>query len=251
MRIDREYMDNTLRQFSLDYNVEGGRWITEKIHLSPVNVLEGARFHIKHDTFFKAAIIMGKAYVMADERMHPWIKEVLAKEPPEWWCDFKNLRKIDEELNRYGREIFDTHIYFLPSEEPTVERPRFEIKWFEKEELEQFRDDKRFNTYSLSFSPTQPDVLAVAAYDGAREIAMAGCSEDGKYMWQIGVDAVPGNEGKGLAVNLVTLLKQEIIARGKVPYYGTAESHAISRNVAIGSGFLPAWCEIQVRKKEA
>ena len=45
-------------------------------------------------------------------------------------------------------------------------------------------------------------------------------------------------------------LKQEIIARGKVPYYGTAESHAISRNVAIGSGFLPAWCEIQVRKQE-
>jgi hypothetical protein len=43
-------------------------------------------------------------------------------------------------------------------------------------------------------------------------------------------------------------LKQEIIARGKVPYYGTAESHAVSRNVAIASGFLPAWCEIQVRK---
>ena len=136
---------------------------------------------------------------------------------------------------------------FLPSEEPTMERPRFKIKWFEKEELEQFREDARFNTYALSFSPVQPDVLAVAAYDGEKPIAMAGCSEDGKYLWQIGVDAVPGYEGRGLAVNLVTLLKQEIIARGKVPYYGTAESHAISRNVAIGSGFLPAWCEIQIR----
>ena len=248
MRIDSEYMEKTLRQFALDYNVDGGEWITEKIHLSPVNVLEGARLHVKHDTFFKAAIIMGKAYVMADEKMHPWIKEILAKEPPEWWCDFKNLKKLESELNKYGREIFDTHIYFLPSEEPTMERPRFAVKWFEKEELEQFRNDKRFNTYSLSFSPTQPDVLAVVAYDKKEPIAMAGCSEDGKYLWQIGVDCVEGYEGRGLAGNLVTMLKQEIIARGKVPYYGTAESHAVSRNVAIGSGFLPAWCEIQVRK---
>ena len=248
MRIDSEYMEKTLRQFALDYNVDGGEWITDKIHLSPVRVLEGARIHVKHDTFFKAAIIMGKAYVMADEKMHPWVKEILAKEPPEWWCDFKNLKKLESELNKYGREIFDTHIYFLPSEEPTMERPRFAIKWFEKEELEQFRNDKRFNTYSLSFSPTQPDVLAVVAYDKKELIAMAGCSEDGAYLWQIGVDCVAGYEGRGLAGNLVTLLKQEIIARGKVPYYGTAESHAVSRNVAIGSGFLPAWCEIQVRK---
>ncbi len=250
MRIDSEYMEKTLRQFMLDYNVEDGEWITDKIHLSPVKVLEGARLHVKHDTFFKAVIIMGKAYVMADEVMHLWIKEILAKEAPEWWCDFKNLRKLEAELNKYGREIFDTHIYFLPSEEPTMERPRFAVKWFEKEELEQFRTDKRFNTYSLSFSPTQPDVLAVVAYDGKEPMAMAGCSEDGKYLWQIGVDCVAGYEGRGLARNLVTMLKQEIIARGKVPYYGTAESHAISRNVAIGSGFLPAWCEIQVRKSE-
>ena len=250
MRIDSEYMEKTLRQFALDYNVDGGEWITDKIHLSPVRVLEGARIHVKHDTFFKAAIIMGKAYVMADEKMHPWVKEILAEEPPEWWCDFKNLKKLESELNKYGREIFDTHIYFLPSEEPTMERPRFAIKWFEKEELEQFRNDKRFNTYSLSFSPTQPDVLAVVAYDKKEPIAMAGCSEDGAYLWQIGVDCVAGYEGRGLAGNLVTLLKQEIIARGKVPYYGTSESHAISRNIAIASGFLPAWCEIQIRKKD-
>ena len=250
MRIDKEYLEKTLKQFELDYNTAQGEWITEKIHLSPVNKLDGARIHIKHDLFFKAAIIMGKAYVMADEVMHPWIKEVFSKELPEWWCDFKNLRKLEKELNKYGREIFDTHIYFLPAEEPTMERPRCLVKWFEKEELEQFRNDKRFNTYSLSFSPLQPDVLAVAAYVGEEPVAMAGCSEDGSYLWQIGVDCVPGYEGRGLAGHLVTMLKQEIIARGKVPYYGTAESHAISRNVAIGSGFLPAWCEIQVRKCE-
>ena len=251
MRIDKECMEKTLHQFALDYNVEGGAWITDKIHLSPLQILDGARLHVKHDPFFKTAIIMGKAYVMADEAMHPWIKEVLAKEPPEWWCDFKNLRKIEAQLNQYGREIFDTHIYFLPAEESVLEQPRFKVKWFEKDELEQFRDDARFNVYALSFSKTQPDILAVAAYEGEEIIAMAGCCVDGSYLWQIGVDALPGYEGKGLATNLVTMLKQEIIARGKTPYYGTAESHAASRSVAVKSGFLPAWCEIQVRKREA
>lgn len=250
MRIDREYLEKTVKQFELDYNVDAGEWITPKVHLSPVKRLDGARLHVKHDTFCKIAVFMGKAYVMAAEEMHPWIQEVLAKEPPEWWCDFKNLRKLEAELNKYGREIFDTHIYFLPSEEPTMERPKCAVKWLEGEELEQFRNDSRFNTYALSFSPTQPDRLAVAAYEGEEIIAMAGCSEDGAYLWQIGIDVVPGHEGKGLAVNLVTLLKQEIIARGKVPYYGTAESHAVSRNVAIASGFLPAWCEIQIHKKD-
>lgn len=248
MRIDSKCMEKTLSQFTLDYNVNEGEWITEKVHLSPVKIADGARIHVKQDFFFKAAIIMGKAYVMADEKMHPWVWEVLGKEAPEWWCDFKNLKKIETELNKYGREIFDTHIYFLPSEQPTMEKPRFHIKWFEGEELEQFRYDKRFNVYSLSFSPTQPDVMAVAAFDGEEPIAMAGCSRDGEYLWQIGVDCVSGHEGKGLAVNLVTLMKQEILSRGKVPYYGTAESHAVSRNVAIASGFLPAWCEIQTRK---
>lgn len=250
MSISKECLQKTLCQFERDYNVKNGEWITPKIHLSPVERVAGARFHKKHDTFFKTAIFMGKAYLMADEIMHPWIKEVLAKEPPEWWCDFKNLRKIEMELNQYGREIFDTHIYYLPSENQETKRSRFSIQWFEDEKLEQFRYDARFNTYALSFSPTQPDRLAVAAYDGDKIVGMAGCSEDGEFLWQIGIDVVPEYEGKGLAVELVALLKTEIARRGKVPYYGTAESHAISRNVAIASGFLPAWCEIQVRKKE-
>lgn len=248
MRIDSEYLDKTLEQFELDYNRKEGVWVTPKIHVSPLKRIEGARFHEKQDPFFKAAIFMGKAFVMADESMHPWIWDNLCREEPEWWCKFSNLDRLNQELQKYGREIFDTHIYFLPSEEPTMEHPRVHVQWFEKEELEQFRGNEKFHKNALCFSKTQPDVLAVGAFIHGELAAMAGCSEDGKYLWQIGIDVAQGFEGHGLGVHLVTLLKQEIIARGKVPYYGTSESHAISRNIAIGSGFLPAWCEIQVRK---
>lgn len=249
MRIDGECMEKTMRQFTLDYQLQKGEWITDRIHLSPLLLEQGARLHQAHDPFFKAAILMGKAYVMADEALHPWIREELVKTLPEWWCAFRNLRRLDGELHKYGREIYDTHIYFLPSEEPAEEKPRQNVRWFEDGELEQFREHPWFSKHALGFLKNQPDRLAVAACDGDELVGMAACSEDGAYLWQIGVDVLPGYEGRGLAANLVALLKQEIIRRGKVPFYGTSESHAISRNVAIRSGFLPAWAEIQVGKE--
>lgn len=250
MRIDSNSLEKTLQQFELDYNIQEGEWITEKIHLSPVKELEGARSHEKTDSFLTVGILLGKAYVMADEAMHPWIKKELGKELPEWWCAFRNLRKIDRELEKYGREIIDTHIYFLPSEKPTMEGPRCQTRWFEGEELEQFRGNQAVS-HALCFSKTQPDRIALAAYEEKKMTAMAGVSEDGSYLWQIGIDVLPEYEGRGLGVNLVTLMKQEVIRRGKVPFYGTAESHAISRSIAISSGFLPAWAEIRVKKIEA
>lgn len=243
MRIDRDCIDGAMRQFALDYNTAEGEWVTEKVHVSPQKVLDGARIHEKEDLFFKAGIFMGKAYVMANEAMHPWIKEVLCKELPEWWGAYRTLRKLDAELAKYGREILDTHIYFLPAEEPADVRSRCKVKWFEGEALQQFRGDQTVS-HALCFSKTQPDRLAVGAYDGDTLMAMAGVSEDGAHLWQIGIDVLAGNEGRGLAGSLVTLLKQEVIRRGHIPYYGTAQTHAVSRSVGISAGFLPAWSEI-------
>lgn len=247
MRIDKDYIDGTMRQFALDYNTSEGEWISGRIHLSLSARPAGARIHEKTDPFFSAAVFMGKAYVMADEAMHPWIRETLAKEPPEWWGAYQTLKKLDAELSKYGREILDTHIYFLPAEEPTEIRPRFRVQWYEGEELSQFRGKQELS-HALCFSRTQPDRLAVAAYEKDQMMGMAGVSEDGAYLWQIGIDVLPEYEGRGLASGLVTLLKQEVIRRGKVPFYGTAQTHAVSRSVAAASGFLPAWSEIVTRK---
>lgn len=250
MRIDRDCMDAALSQFALDYNTAEGTWISDCICLSPSARPQGARIHEKTDPFFAAGVLMGKAYVMADETMHPWIREELAKEPPEWWGAYRTLRRLDAELARYGREILDTHIYFLPAEEPTDIRPRFGIEWYEGEELLQFCGRKEFS-HALCFSKTQPDRIAAAAYDGETIMGMAGVSEDGAYLWQIGIDVLPQYAGRGLAAGLVTLMKQEVVRRGKTPFYGTAQTHAVSRSVAAASGFLPAWSEIVVRKISA
>ena len=60
MRIDSEYLEKTLEQFELDYNMKEGVFVTPKIHVSPLRRIDGARFHEKQDSFFKAAICAGK-----------------------------------------------------------------------------------------------------------------------------------------------------------------------------------------------
>ncbi|MGN0334114.1 MAG: GNAT family N-acetyltransferase [Lachnospiraceae bacterium] len=249
MKIDRHCLEETKKQFYLDYNVENGRWIAENVCLSPHEIREGARLHARQDTFFKVGILLGKAYVMADEAMHPWIEKELVRQPPEWWCDFATLRKIDAELGRFGREILDTHIYFLPSQEVSVTEPEYDVCWYEGEDIEQFRGNELLQ-HALSFSPTQPDRIAVAAYDGSQLMGMAGVSEDGAHLWQIGIDIMKPYGGRGLGTHLVKLIKEEILHRGRVPYYGTSESHSLSRNVAVSGGFVPAWAEIVTHGKK-
>ena len=43
---------------------------------------------------------------------------------------------------------------------------------------------------------------------------------------------------------LYDIIKNEILNRGKLPFYGTSMSHIASQRVALGAGFVPAWSEL-------
>ncbi|MGN1416051.1 MAG: GNAT family N-acetyltransferase [Oscillospiraceae bacterium] len=88
------------------------------------------------------------------------------------------------------------------------------------------------------------DVLAVCAVSGKEILGMAGVSSDSELFWQIGIDVLPEHRGKGLAPILVSTLANEVILRGKVPYYGTWSGNIFSQRTALSSGFLPAWAEM-------
>ena len=63
-------------------------------------------------------------------------------------------------------------------------------------------------------------------------------------LWQIGVDVDPFYRGKGIAVSLVRQLAQEVLIRGKVPFYGAAWCNIPSVRCALSAGFVPVWNEI-------
>ena len=50
-------------------------------------------------------------------------------------------------------------------------------------------------------------------------------------------------------VDLTALLKDELLRRDLVPFYGTAESHLASQNVALGAGFRPGFAYLYAKPK--
>ena len=250
MKIAKEVIETIEKQFALDCNLaEAEEIVKGKVFLSKTKILPGARIADKTDLFFRVIVFMGKAYIMADECIYAGCKELYKNETtPEWFFKFSNLRIIDAMLSEYGREIADTHIYFLPDRDAHRITQHREVKWLNQKEIESFRGDNPFSN-ALAFSATQPDVIAVAAMENGIMKGMAGASLDGEYVRQIGIDVREEYRGEGLATYLTTIIKQHIMEQGKLPFYGTSESHGISRSVAIKSGFLPAWAEIYVKQK--
>lgn len=313
--INKDLLKIARRQFCLDTCLDWQQYLEQsdkKVYIQKTQYVEGTAFPVAPgarcyggtDAFFKAIVCMGQLFLSVDEQIYDWAVEQFAECEPEWFCEYGNLRKIDEKLREFDREIKDTHVYFLPgnvgeqdivsfdamnagrkkkildteSSDSDVNAGRSQkFTWYEQDEILCFKDNNRF-TRALSFWETQPDVLAVAALqpyienellqecgvhgDAGKDVnvekdfnqchmsGMAGASADGAYLWQIGINVVPESAGKGLAVELVRRLKEEIIRRGQVPFYGTSESHIISQTVGLKSGFVPAWTEIYVKRIE-
>ena len=203
----------------------------------------------KTDIFFRAILFMGKAYLMVDESIYDGCEEIFKDVSPDWFCKFPNLRILDTVLQEFGYEIADTHIYYLPDmDAPKIEESR-PVVWYDEKEIAAMKEENPFHN-ALCYSPTQPDVIGVGAIadDGSIK-GMAGASLDGMYVRQIGIDVKEEYRGEGLATYLTTLMKQKLLENGTLPFYGTSESHSLSRSVAIKAGFLPAWCEIYVKKR--
>ncbi len=237
-----------ISQFETDTNCEAGK--SGKININRSKRLEGSRYYAEISDFFRAIIFKGRLFLMCDDCMYDWAREEYADILPEWFCKYENLRTLDNKLKEYGHEILDTHVYFMPDEEYTgydFDCP-YHIEELGREEIDKMRDDNPFR-HALMYQEGCPDELAFAALDKeGRAIAMSGVSSDGRNLWQIGIDVFDGYRNKGLAVYLTTLIKERVLDMGKVPFYGTSESHSLSQRVAVRSGFIPAWCEIYSKR---
>ena len=234
-------------QLSKDYNCTIEDFNNQNTLITDKKIIEGIRKYNDEDEILKIIIFNGKAIISADKCIKEWCIKNLSRFSGAWMFLYSNLRKIDKKLNEFGYEIDNTHHYYLPMDKEFT-RNNIKLKWYEKDEILKFKDDDRFDE-AFSFNKNYPDILAVAAVDEEDNIlGMAGASEDSKIMWQIGINVLEDEKGKGIASFIVQSLKNEILNRGKVPFYGTVESHIISQKVALKSGFYPAFAEVKIRK---
>lgn len=235
-------------QLAKDYNCRIEDFENNENLITDLKIIDGSRKYSSNKEILKILIINGKAVISADKCIKNWCIEKLLNFPGEWMFLYSVLRRIDKKLNEFGYEIDNTHHYYLPKNNKLEEGNEFKLKWFEKDEILQFKGDNRFDE-AFAFNSNYPDILGVSALDRKGNIlGMAGASEDSSIMWQIGVNVLPESKGSGIATVLVESLKNEILKRGKVPFYGTVESHIISQKVALKSGFYPVFAEVKIRK---
>ncbi len=196
--------------------------------------------------FFKMTTTGGNAVISADARLHEWLGNFVSDKTGHWLFEHTNLRDIDKQLEMYGKQLFQTHHMFLPLGKAVSQMADIQVKWFEKDEIHQFYEAKKFpNALCEEYNPERPDMLAVAALVGSKIVGMAGCSADTPLLWQIGIDVDNDYRGKGIGTKLVSLLKDEVSAKGKIPYYGTSLSNIHSWKIALNCGFVPFWIDTE------
>lgn len=201
----------------------------------------GRRKYGDQTPILEVAVHNSKLVAACSEEILDPCRTLLQSVPAEWLFSPRYFRALENILQPAGYELGPLRHFYIPRFPLITVQPISPVRWYEQDDLEVFRNDDRW-TDAVAFGKYSPDILGVAALDEKNEpVAIAACSRDGEQLWQIGINVLPAYRGKGYAANLTALLRDEILRRGAVPLYSTAESHINSQNVAFNAGFRPAF----------
>ena len=242
-----KYLEPLLKQLALEYNCAPGDFLRPDNIVTQSCLRENRRHYSDEKPFFHMATLGQNAVITADRKLHPFLR-IFAREKGRILFEFPSLLPLERELSQYGYTLMSSFHMFLPKHDVRPES-RYPVQWFYGEAIHPFYDKAGFENALNGKNCARPNRIAVCAMDGTAIMGMAGCSEDAPGWLQIGVDVMPAYRSRGAGTYLVALLKNEIIARGAIPFYGTSLSNYHSWNIAINSGFYPAWVEIGAKKK--
>ncbi len=244
----QEYRRRAFEQLALEYNAKPESFTKEGFTLTLPAKPEGVRLYSHDVPFFAMATTGNSVVITAHECLHEEIRDMIENVSDlHRLYEFQSLQAFDVMLRKYGYALRGTVHMTLPGEPfPEVELPKsFTYKWFEtEEEIAAFYPNEQFQmALSAEYNADRPDVIALAAIDGDKIVAVAGASADTKDMWQVGIDVLPAYRGCGLGTKLVGALCRRIEERGYLPFYGTAVANIHSQVIAARCGFYPAWTE--------
>ena len=246
----QQYLQKAARLMALEYNCRPEDFFGKENVITLPKLQEGRRRYSEKPYFFHMGCMGSGAVITADESLHPFLRDFAANRPGHWLFELPNLLPLQQELSRQGYCLTQTYHMFLPAAEVQPKR-EIPVRWYYDEQIHPFYGDERFpNAIGSAPGGLRPDRIALCAMDGETIMGMAGASQDAPGWMQIGIDVMAPYRSQGIASYLVTLLKNEILRQGQIPFYGTSLSNYHSWNTALKSGFFPAWVEIGASKKE-
>lgn len=242
------YLEKLYQLLALEYNCSPDDFKSSENIITESAKKNGARNYSPEKPFFHMVTLGGNAVITADTCLHRFFEGYIKDKAGPWLFEREKQQCINDVLGDYGYTLTDTFHMFLPKADVAPQN-NYAVKWFYGDDIHKFYGDERFpNAILKEFDPQRPDKMVVCAYDGENIMGMAGCSEDAPGWMQIGIDVMPQYRSMGVGTYLVTILKNKITEMGDVPFYGTSLSNYHSWNIAINSGFYPAWVELGSKK---
>ena len=227
-----------------DYSCDASDFDIEENVLTEAEVTSEGRVYCRKKPFFRMVTTGTNAVITADPALDSFLVKFMKCGNGASLFETPKLISLEKELNKQGQTLDDIHRMYLPfrNTEPELDIP---VKWFKDKEINRFYGNRNFpNAICTRPDKNRPDRLVVCAYDDKKIIGMAGASEDAAGWLQIGIDVLPEYRSKGIGTYLVTLLKNRIAELGLIPFYGTSTGNIHSANIALKSGFAPAWTEV-------
>lgn len=233
-----------LRQLAADFCVTEAEILDADHHFTVFKPHPDRRQYMEiRPCILKIAVVNGKLLFTGRADVIDRCRELYANANAPWFMEARNMAALDRELNAFGACIRHARPFYIADKPLPVDTGDFTILRYTPETIGQFKGDARFED-AYGFCDDAPDMLGVAALKDGQILGMAGASADSPHLWQIGINVLPEARGQGIASMLVSLIRNDVLASGRLPYYGTSISHLESQRVALRSGFLPAWFEL-------
>ena len=190
-------------------------------------------FHNRSD--FSLICVDNRVFMRSDNRkLIEKLKNRYKNYPGQWFSEAYNIRKLSSILAEFGIKIdnFFPLMTYSRKEKPKLDHDFVRVY---KEEMEKFK-----NKSKMCFCFDDGDRMGLAFYDRDSLIALAGASQSGKYLWDIGLEKFSFDQkyrgiGTEMLIGISKIIKEENPAIS--PFTSTQFSHSRSINTAIRAGF--------------
>lgn len=244
--VNKDIWKIAMEQSAIDLNCSANDFLKKgnTVVISKLN--EGRKKCYKKPLFCGLAYYGCGLVASVDERIKDVIEKFVSRHSEYRCFDTPQLIVLNKEFEKYGKCVCFIAEFFLPDiEKQIIINNNIEVKIFTEDKIPSLYKDDRFHmALGYNSEGDKKDVLAAVGYIDGEIAGVAGASNDCGTMWQIGIDVLPEFRRLGVASTLTKILTDEIIKRGKVPYYCTAWSNIASKSNAVKCGYKTAWVEM-------
>lgn len=236
------------KQLSIDLNCKEEDFDYGRITVTDIAQKDGCILYGDEDRALIACYFGGGAVFSVVPDMQDHCRRILDGHDPEWVFDTSSLIKFSEFLYLHGHNIGNLQQYYVPDPELPKTQDLFSAEWIPESDLCRYKNEPAAEGV-LHFDAKAPDKLCLVVRMNGKIVGMASAKADSPLLWQISVRVLPEYRGKGIAENLLGQMKDAVLEKDLVPYYGSTASHTITNAVGAAAGFFPAWVRIFSRPR--